>query len=89
MGETERNGESTHTHKFKKRYNMLSHDRCDGSYARGPCSVSGLIPSLPVEGEGRAGEAGALNSALQTDPLTHQEVLDTASRDCHGDPAYK
>ena len=67
----------------------LSHDRCDGRHARGPCSVSDLIASLPVEGEGRAGEAGALDPALQTDPLAHQEVLDTASRDCHRDPAYK
>ena len=50
--------------------------------------LTDLVASLPVEGEGRAGEAGALDPALQTDPLAHQEVLDTASGDCHRDPAY-
>ena len=45
------------------------------------CSVSDLIASLPVEGEGRTPEAGPLHPALQAHPLAHQEVLDAAPGD--------
>ena len=48
--------------------------------------LTDLVASLPVEGEGGTGEAGALDPALQAGPLTHQEVLDAAAGDGHGHP---
>ena len=45
-----------------------------------------LVPALPVEGEGRTGEAGALDPADQAGPLAHPVVLDGAPGDGHPHP---
>ena len=47
--------------------------------------MTDLVAPLPVEGEGRASEAGALHPAHQTHPLANKEVLDAASGDGHRD----